>query len=282
MTEMTPDFDPRIADWLEDDPELAPTQVRETVFAALPSIPQRRRRWFTVGRRTLAMPSSMRLAATIALIAVVSVGALAYIYRGPSIADRPTPPPTTQPTPTLRVLTEGLLDPGRYLYQGDGVRVIVTVPAGWEGGAFHVAHAPGRELPDGANLSFRQPSTVFSDPCAPESNAQVLGPTVDDLVDALADLPNVTASPPADVTISGFSGTHLEFVVDTQGIECVMGIYGQEPFIRAADHGQHQDLWILDVAGTRLVIDTATYPETSADVRAEVQGMVHTLLIEPH
>ena len=36
------DFDQRIADWLEDDPNLAPSQVLETVLAAYPSIPQRR------------------------------------------------------------------------------------------------------------------------------------------------------------------------------------------------------------------------------------------------
>ena len=101
------------------------------------------------------------------------------------------------------------------------------------------------------------------------------------LVTALADLPYVTPSPPADVTISGYSGTHLRFVVDTTGIDCVMGLYAQDSFIRAADNGQRQDLWILDVAGTRLVIDTATYPDTSADVRAELQAMVDTLLIEP-
>ena len=38
----SPDFDPRIAEWLEDDPDHAPEQVLETVLAALPSIPQRR------------------------------------------------------------------------------------------------------------------------------------------------------------------------------------------------------------------------------------------------
>ena len=34
-----PDFDPRIADWLEDDPNLAPSQALETVLAAYPIDP---------------------------------------------------------------------------------------------------------------------------------------------------------------------------------------------------------------------------------------------------
>ena len=39
---MDPDFEPRIADWLEADPDLAPAPVLSTVLAAFPSIPQRR------------------------------------------------------------------------------------------------------------------------------------------------------------------------------------------------------------------------------------------------
>ena len=36
------DFDPRIADWLEADPDHAPPDVMRTVESAIPSIPQRR------------------------------------------------------------------------------------------------------------------------------------------------------------------------------------------------------------------------------------------------
>ena len=41
-TFMDPDFEPRVADWLEADPDLAPPEVLATVRAAFPSIPQRR------------------------------------------------------------------------------------------------------------------------------------------------------------------------------------------------------------------------------------------------
>ena len=51
----SPDFEPRIADWLEADPDLAPPEVLATVLAAFPSIPQRRasrvpRRFQTMNR----------------------------------------------------------------------------------------------------------------------------------------------------------------------------------------------------------------------------------------
>ena len=272
-------FERAIRDWLEDGSDRTPQPAIEAVLLAVKTT--RQERDLRVPRRFTQMPTYMRLAAVIAFVAVVGVGVLAYLNGDPNSVGSPTPAPTASPasSPTIPPLREGALDPGQYSYEGDGVRVIVTVPAGWEGGSFAVG--TGTEAPDGANLGFRQPKRVFDDPCAPEGTPKTLGPAVEDLVAALADLPNVTSSPTADVTISGFSGTHISFVVDTTGIDCVMGLYGQDSFIRAADNGQRQDLWILDVAGTRLVIDTATYPETPADVRAELQAMVDTLVIQP-
>jgi hypothetical protein len=272
-------FERAVRDWLEDGSDRTPRPAIDAVLLAVKTT--RQERDLRIPRRFTQMPTYMRLTAAIALVVVVGVGALAYVNRGPNAGGPPTAAPTATaaPSPSIPPLREGALDPGRYTYDGDGLRVIVTVPAGWEGGSVSVG--TGTELPDGANLGLRQPTHVFGDPCAPESSTKTLGPSVADLAAALADLPYVTSSPPADVTISGFSGTHLSFVVDTTGIDCVMGLYAQDSFIRAADNGQRQDLWILDVAGTRLVIDTATYPDTSADVRAELQAMVDTLLIEP-
>ena len=39
---LDPDFDPRVADWLEGDPQIAPPLVLDTIVAALPSVTQRR------------------------------------------------------------------------------------------------------------------------------------------------------------------------------------------------------------------------------------------------
>jgi hypothetical protein len=270
-------FERAVRDWLEDGSDRTPRPAIDAVLLAVKTT--RQERDLRIPRRFTQMPTYMRLAAGIAIVAFVGVGVLAYAARGPNTGGPPTPAPTTQATPSP--LAAGPLAPGRHAYEGEGVRVMLTVPAGWEGGEFNIAKAPARELPDGTNILFRQPTSVFADPCAPELGADPIGPTVDDLATALADLPNVTDATQADVTISGFSGKHVSFVVDTAGIDCVMGIYGQDAFVRAADNGQREDLFILDVAGTRLVIDAATYPATSAEDRAEMQAIVDTLLIEP-
>ncbi len=278
-------FDHAVRDWLDDGSDRTPPAAIDAVLLAVKTTQQERD--LRIPRRFTQMPTYMRLAAGIAIVAVLGVGALTYIAAGLTSAGADAGPDCValgcRQHPRL---SDGDLAPGRYSFDGNGVRVTVTVPAGWEGGAFSVSKAPARELPDGANLGFRQPTSVILDPCAPEAGARVIGPTVDDLatdelVASLASLPNVTAAPQADVTISGFDGTHISFVVDTEGIDCVMGLYGEGSFVRAAENGQRQDLWILDVAGTRLVIDAATYPETTAAVRAELEAMVDTLVIEP-
>lgn len=284
-----PLFEHAVRDWLDDGSDRTPPTAIDAVLLAVKTTPQERD--LRIPRRFTQMTFPMRLAAAIAIVAVVGVGALAYINRGPTPGDQPTATPTISatPAPTFPRLTEGLLAPGRYAYDTTGLRVILTVPAGWEGGGFHVSEAVEGEVPGGANLGFRQPDAVFGDPCR-EGSRQQVGPTVDDFANALADLPNVTESSQADVTISGLSGKHLSFTVDTEGIDCLviqgtttgeMAIYAQGGFVRTAENGMHHQLWILDVAGRRLVIDGATYPETSAEVRAELQTMVDTLVIEP-
>src|SRR6185503_20187866 len=65
-------FDPRIADWLEDDPHAAPDQALDVVLAAFPSIKQRRAA--RVPWRFLDMSSPLKLAFGAMAIAVVVGG----------------------------------------------------------------------------------------------------------------------------------------------------------------------------------------------------------------
>jgi hypothetical protein len=95
MTRITPEFDQRIADWLEDDPGPAPRQVETTILAALPSIRQRRNGWFRAGGRTLDMPNFMRFAAAAAIVAVAGA-ALTILNQAPG-----TGGPGPSPTPSL-------------------------------------------------------------------------------------------------------------------------------------------------------------------------------------
>jgi Tol biopolymer transport system component len=91
--EPDPGFDPRVADWLEDDPDTAPGQVLETVFAAFPSIPQRRS--VRLQRRPPVMNRSAYLAAAVAMaviaVAVVGAGGLMNSPAPGTVASLPPP-----------------------------------------------------------------------------------------------------------------------------------------------------------------------------------------------
>jgi len=91
-----PDFDPRIADWLESDPNDAPDLVLETVLAAFPSIPQRR------ASRVRWRPTTMnrlRLIGAAAAAVVVVIAGLALVSRPTStVGTGPTQVPSPQAT----------------------------------------------------------------------------------------------------------------------------------------------------------------------------------------
>jgi len=98
-----PNFDPRIADWLEDDPDHAPSAVLQTVLAAYPSIPQRRR-WRALWR----FPTVNRLALIAAPLAIlVVVGAIALIPRA-GFGPGSSAPPGGSPLPSSDSSPSGL------------------------------------------------------------------------------------------------------------------------------------------------------------------------------
>ncbi len=117
----SPDFEPRVADWLEDDPDHAPAAVLATVVAAFPSIPQRR-----ASRVPWRYPPMSRFAligAAAATIVVVGIGGVMLASRpsgpdvgaGPIVSPAPSPSPTPGASPSPRADYSDV--PGRLLVQ---------------------------------------------------------------------------------------------------------------------------------------------------------------------
>lgn len=114
---LDPDFDSRIADLFEADPDRAPNAVLETVLAAFPSIPQRRA--IRVPWRFRSMTLSARLVAAAIAIAIVAVGGALFLRPGGSnvaapSALVPSPRPSTAPTvsPSASPSTSAPASPG--------------------------------------------------------------------------------------------------------------------------------------------------------------------------
>lgn len=93
-------FDRAMRDWLESGSDRTPPAAVEAVLLAVKTTPQER--VLRIPRRFSPMTTYTRLAAAIAIVAVLGVGALAYLGRSPGFgsATQPPPNPTASPTPS--------------------------------------------------------------------------------------------------------------------------------------------------------------------------------------
>ena len=166
----------------------------------------------------------------------------------------------------------------------DSIRVTFTVPDGWSG-------APLRSIwlttgqnsaPDGAGLIFNRGGWLHSDPCRNDAaNPDIpIGPTVDDFANALADHPLLEVTDPVDITLSGYSGKYVDLQVPSELDGCNF-YFVWEPALYAQGLSQRWHLWILDVDGVRVVVESMDYPGTAAEDRAELQAIVDSIQIEP-
>lgn len=130
-----------------------------------------------------------------------------------------------------------------------------------------------------------------------------VGPTVDDLATALADLaPSRVTAPPTDITIYGYRGKHLELTVpdlpmtgrgdDRRFAGCVGGQlkswvdplsqpYEGDAFYGYSGPGFTEEFWILDVDGSRLMIAAERSPGSPPEHLAEQGAILNSIQIEP-
>ena len=220
-------------------------------------------------------------------------------------------PATTTPSepgamPTVQDVMElekfAALEPGTYFIDPDSdpatpLRVVYEVPVeGWSQwfGALKFAEN-GHVM-----INITTVVNLVRDGCRDHSWADPpVGPSVDDLAVALADLaPFRVTSGPKDVTMYGYRGKNLELNAPNLQFEgdaftgCVDGSLSSwvAPIDvaegeRGAFHGYNaepvEEFWILDVDGTRLVIE-ANWSSASlpADV-AEMRAILGSIRVEP-
>jgi hypothetical protein len=168
----------------------------------------------------------------------------------------------------------------------DSIRVTLTVPDGWEGvGTGNIWLADkGMGAPDGAGLLFGRGAWLLTDPCTKAEHAIppdiAVGPSVDDFANAIADHPLLDATDPVDVTLAGYSGKYIDLQVPADISMC--GVYRPwDPGIFAQGPSHQWHLWILDVDGLRIVVQSTDYRGTSKEHRKELQAIVDSIHIEP-
>jgi hypothetical protein len=212
-SQLNPGFDPRIADFLEADPDRAPDVVLETVLAAFPSIAQRR----AARLRWLSGPATRGLAAAAAAVVVLVASAIALwppATVGPSTSDRPSASPSGAPstsasaspsiTATARPSSSGIPSLTEIVMSRSG-DLTIRYPTGWEVRAGDSADAPGAlgvQLPADANQLI---PAFFSGSSVPLADGQ----TPEEWVGDQRSDPNQIGCDSADVSIGGRRGVIL-------------------------------------------------------------------------
>jgi hypothetical protein len=106
----------------------------------------------------------------------------------------------------------------------------------------------------------------------PDTIEPTLGPSFDDLLSYLADLPQIDISESIDVTVDGYRGRYLRYSAVDKWFDCFSG----SPIGRAP----YSEAWILDVDGVRLVIAAFWEEAPSGTVRSEVRQIVESIHVE--
>jgi hypothetical protein len=214
------------------------------------------------------------------------------------------------PTPTIQDVMEvgdfAPLEPGTYFIDPDQdpstpLGVVYDVSAdGWSMWIGAVKFAKDGHV----GVSITTVTNLVRHGCRDHSRPDPpVGPSVDDLATALADLaPFRVTAPPTDVTIYGYRGKHLELTVpdlpmegrgdDRRFAECVGGQlkswvdplsqpYEGDAFYGYTGPGHTEEFWILDVDGSRLVIQANWSPGSPPEDMAEMRAILDSMRIEP-
>jgi hypothetical protein len=226
----------------------------------------------------------------------------------------PTVPPTTPPRALPN--TDEQLVPGTYFIdEVDGLstpRIFATVGEGWGADnnvpVIYPRGGPGSMKEGGGWMMFSRPSAVFSDAChATGPTPYHLGSvtTLDGLVAALIEQQGwVDVTAPSDISIDGYAGKAFQRTAPADMSDCDTMGPGYGPRVRTGtapyaaflswendrgdrmsgggpyEPGQIETLWIIDIDGTVVLINTRPFPEASAATNAEFAAVLDSIRIE--
>lgn len=223
-----------------------------------------------------------QLMAAAAVIVVIGVAGISLTNNNTDDDLTPSPAvatvaPTTTVAPTKIV---------RFAVTSANIPVTFTAPVDWTVTEGFEAYKRG----GGAVwIYFDEIANIYADGCQWLTVDPPVGPTVDDLVAAWANVPDVAATAAVPVTVDGYDGKQIEFTVpDYKPGECkgnqfalwyapgenAPGFWAQGP-----NANQHTQQRILDVDGTRLVITAFYFPSTSPQDRAALEEALASIQI---
>jgi hypothetical protein len=271
-----------VRSWLEDGVTSLPDRVLDAVLDELPATRQRRSWWPLWQLFRKNKPAVFGVAA-----AAVVVGAMLGTRLLPSGGlgvGAPTDDPTPTPSPiALFGAPDAELLAGRYVIDDPfPVRVTFEVPEGWTKCAWGPVD-PGVCGPEMQGLTVQIIDNVVVDPCDPSRVPldPPVGPSVDDLAEAISSLPGFEATTAIDIFVDGFRGKELVLTAPAAP-NCALGTWSTADRTNGVGPGEVNKLRILDVDGVRIMIAAAHFPrETSEKELAELRGVMDSISVAP-
>jgi hypothetical protein len=281
-----------VRSWLMTDEHESADRVLHAVLDRLDTTPQRRLTWWPA-RRSPEMNTFAKFGLAAAAMAVATLLGYNYLVSlnigGPGPGD-PTPAATPSPSPMplpISSSTAAQLEPGTYV-AGDpfSLRVTFTVPDGWRGNIGGPYYVGLEWIDQSGGIFFQIFDKLSADPCRHELGFldPPPGPTVEDLVTALGDMPGLDVTNVAGVTVDGYNGTQLVMTAP-ESVDGCTGAYVIWQLPLGLNYsmapGERSRVWILDVDGQRLVIESPEVPGYTDAQRTEVQEIIDSIRIEP-
>ena len=163
----------------------------------------------------------------------------------------------------------------------DSVEVTLSLPPGWGGDRL----VPSATEMDGRGAcASRCGTSLTSIPIRANGTGtarEEVGPTVDDLAAALEQQPMRDATV-SDIEVDGFAGKLVTMSVPDDidiAADCDRGEFHVWPGHEQSDPGQLDDVYILDVDGTRLVLDVNYFPDLPQADLDELESIGQSLHI---
>ena len=259
----------------------------------------------------------VRVALAVVVVALIAVVGFQFLGNsntgGPTATE--TPQPTATPTATSEPSTTAWtgIPEGPFLVAGADAPVQVTVSIaspGWSHGSevdYLFKDDDGLDAPESvgaALIAWGWPAGtgfyVYGDPCQwsttmPETPAT----TPDEIAAAFAAQALTDATAPVDVTVGGYAGKAITLHVpmsyhqvpdvprEEEFAACDSSLFGlyqatseSEPSRNVQGPGQIDELWILDVDGSIVILDATYGPAAPANLVEELRTLAESATFE--
>lgn len=233
------------------------------------------------------------------MVVVIALAALTGCAATPS-AGSATPTPTVAASASAtatetsdQILTYSAaiqdLEPGTYSIPPGNyspAKLTFTMPAGWD--MQYLGFTKHRDEPNELGLATWIVTHAYTDTCAAEGELVPIGPTVDDLVNALEALGGALVSPAVETTVDGYPAKRVDLAMadDIDLADCrvpalqIWANPGETDFY-ARVPGAIDSIYVIDVEGQTLAISAGHVPTSSASDVTELDEIVASIQIEP-